>query len=186
MDTYYFDNGATTKVKEEVLNEMLPFLKEEYGNPSALYGLARYAKKEVENARQKVADLIGAKKQEIYFTSSGSEADNTALKGIAYLNKNKGNHIITSKIEHPAILESCAFLEKIGFNITYLNVDSNGFISLNELEKAINEKTILISIMFANNEIGTIQPIEDIAKIAHKNNIIFHTDAVQACRKYKN
>lgn len=185
MDTYYFDNGATTKVKNEVFEEMIPFFKEEYGNPSALYNLARTAKKEVEAARQKVANLIGASKQEIYFTSSGSEADNTALKGIAYLNKNKGNHIITSKIEHPAILDTCKFLEKQGYEITYLNVDKNGFINLNELRNSIKNKTILISIMFANNEIGTIEPIEDIAKIARNNNIIFHTDAVQAVGNIK-
>ena len=180
MNTYYFDNGATTKVKDEVLLEMMPYLKEEYGNPSALYSIARSSRKAVENARQKVANLINAKKQEIYFTSCGTEADNTALKGIAYLNKKQGNHIITSKIEHPAILDTCKFLEKQGYDITYLNVDENGFINLNELRNSIKNKTILISIMFANNEIGTIEPIEDIAKIAKEKNIIFHTDAVQA------
>lgn len=185
MYTYYFDNGATTKVKEEVVDAMMPFLKEEYGNPSALYNLARNAKKAIENARQNVADLIGASKQEIYFVSCGTEADNTALKGIANLNKEKGNHIITSKIEHPAILETCNFLEKQGFIITYLNVDKNGFIDLNELRNSITNKTILISIMFANNEIGTIEPIEDIAKIAKDKKIVFHTDAVQAVGNVK-
>lgn len=180
MDTYYFDNGATTKVKEEVLQEMIPYFSNHYGNPSSVYGIAREAKKAIEDAREKVANLIGAKKQEIYFTGCGSEADNTALKGIAYSKKSKGNHIITTKIEHPAILDTCKFLETQGFEITYLNVDEQGLVDLNELKKSITEKTILISVMFANNEIGTIEPIEDIAKIAHSKSIIFHTDAVQA------
>ena len=176
MNTYYFDNGATTKVKQEVVNEMIPYFSENYGNPSSVYGIARDAKKAIEEAREKVANLIGAKKQEIYFVGCGSEADNTALKGIAYEKQKEGNHIITSKIEHPAILETCKFLEKQGFEIT----------DLNELRRSITSKTILISIMFANNEIGTIEPIEDIAKIAKENKIIFHTDAVQAVRKCKN
>lgn len=180
MDTYYFDNGATTKVKEEVLQEMIPYFSNHYGNPSSVYGIAREAKKAIEDAREKVANLIGTKKQEIYFTGCGSEADNTALKGIAYSNKSKGNHIITTKIEHPAILDTCKFLETQGFDITYLNVDEQGFVDINELKSVINSKTILISVMFANNEIGTIEPIEDIAQIAHSKNIIFHTDAVQA------
>ena len=186
MNTYYFDNGATTKVKQEVVNEMIPYFSENYGNPSSVYGIARDAKKAIEEAREKVANLIGAKKQEIYFVGCGSEADNTALKGIAYEKQKEGNHIITSKIEHPAILETCKFLEKQGYEITYLNVDKNGFVDLNELRRSITSKTILISIMFANNEIGTIEPIEDIAKIAKENKIIFHTDAVQAVRKCKN
>ena len=180
MNTYYFDNGATTKVKEEVLQEMIPYFSNHYGNPSSVYSIARDAKKSIEDAREKVAKLIGAKKQEIYFTGCGSEADNTALKGIVYSNKSKGNHIITTKIEHPAILDTCKFLEKQGIDITYLNVDQNGFVDINELKNSINSKTILISVMFANNEIGTIEPIEDIAKIARDKNIIFHTDAVQA------
>ena len=180
MDTYYFDNAATTKVKKEVLQEMLPYYSEKYGNPSAVYAIARETKKDIEKAREKVANLIGCDKKEIYFTASGSEADNTAIKAIAYKNRFKGNHIITSKIEHHAILESCEFLEKQGFEITYLNVDKNGFINLNELRNSIREETILISIMFANNEIGTIEPVEDIAQIAKEKNIIFHTDAVQA------
>lgn len=180
MDTYYFDNAATTKVKDEVLQEMIPYFSEKYGNPSAVYALSREAKKEIEKAREKVANLIGCNKKEIYFTSSGSEADNTAIKGIAYKNKLKGNHIITSKIEHHAILESCRFLEKQGFEITYLNVDKNGFVDLDELRNSIKDDTILISVMFANNEIGTIEPIEDIAKISNERNIVFHTDAVQA------
>lgn len=180
MDTYYFDNAATTKVKDEVLQEMIPYFSEKYGNPSAVYALSREAKKEIEKAREKVANLIGCNKKEIYFTSSGSEADNTAIKGIAYKNKLKGNHIITSKIEHHAILESCRFLETQGFEITYLNVDKNGFVDLDELRNSIKDDTILISVMFANNEIGTIEPIEDIAKISNERNIVFHTDAVQA------
>ena len=185
MDTYYFDNGATTKIKDEVLQEMMPYLKDEYGNPSSVYGLARKSKKAIEEAREKVANLIGANKNEIYFMGSGSEADNTALKGIAYLNKNNKNHIITSKIEHPAILDSCKFLESQGYGITYINVDEKGFVDLDELKKSIRDKTCLISIMFANNEIGTIEPIEDISKIARDNHIIFHTDAVQACGNVK-
>ena len=185
MDTYYFDNAATTKVKEEVLQEMIPFFNEKYGNPSAVYGIARETKRAIENAREKVANLIGANKNEIYFTSSGTEADNTAIKGIAYKNKSIGNHIITTKIEHHAILESCKFLEKQGFDITYLNVDKNGFIDLDELRNTITDKTILISVMFANNEIGTIEPIEDIAEIAREKKIIFHTDAVQAVGNIK-
>lgn len=186
MNTYYFDNGATTKVKSEVVEEMMPYFSEHYGNPSSVYGLARDSKKAIEEAREKVAKLIGAKKQEIYFMGCGSEADNTAIKGIAYANKRKGNHIITTKIEHHAVLESCKFLEKQGFEVTYLNVDNQGFIDLNELRRSITYKTILVSIMFANNEIGTIEPIEDIAQIAKEKGIIFHTDAVQAVRKCKN
>lgn len=185
MDTYYFDNGATTKVKGEVLQEMMPYFQEQYGNPSAVYALARDAKRGIEEARQRVADLIGAKRQEIYFTGTGTEADNLALKGIAYSNKDKGNHIITTKIEHKAILDTCKFLETQGFNVTYLNVDTQGFIDIEEFKKCITEKTILISVMFANNEIGTIQPIEDIAKIAKEKNIKFHTDSVQAVGNVK-
>lgn len=178
--TIYFDNAATTRVKIEVLKEMIPYFNEEYGNPSSIYQIGRKAKRAVDFARERVANLINADKSEIYFTGCGSESDNTALKGIAYKNRSKGNHIITSKIEHPAILDSCKMLEKQGFEITYLNVDENGFVNLAELENSITDKTILISIMFANNEIGTIEPIEQIAKIAKKRNIIFHTDAVQA------
>ena len=179
MNTYYFDNGATTKVKSEVVEEMMPYFSEHYGNPSSVYGLARDSKKAIEEAREKVAKLIGAKKQEIYFMGCGSEADNTAIKGIAYANKRKGNHIITTKIEHHAVLESCKFLEKQGFEVTYLNVDSQGFIDLNELRRSITDKTILVSIMFANNEIGTIEPIEQIGRIAKEHNVLFHTDSVQ-------
>lgn len=181
MDIKYFDNAATTKVKEEVLKEMFPYFSKQYGNPSSIYSVGREAKVAIENARHKVAELINCKPQEIYFTGCGSESDNTALKGIAYANKEKGNHIITSKIEHPAIINTCKFLEKQGFKITYLNVDKDGIVDIEQLKREITNTTILISIMFANNEIGTIQPIEEISKIAKSNNIIFHTDAVQAC-----
>lgn len=185
MEIRYFDNAATTKVKEEVLKEMFPYFSVEYGNPSSMYSIGRRARKAIETSRKKVAELINCQPKEIYFTSCGSESDNMALKGIAYANKEKGNHIITSKIEHSAILNSCKALEKQGYKITYLNVDESGNIDINELENAINKDTILISIMFANNEIGTIEPIEQISKIAKKNNIIFHTDAVQACGNIK-
>lgn len=181
MGSLYFDNSATTRIKPEVLDAMLPFLKKEYGNPSSMYTLGRSAKRAIENSRINVANLINANPNEIYFTSCGSESDNTALKGIAYKKREKGNHIITSKIEHPAILNSCKNLEKEGFEITYLDVNEEGFINLEQLKKSITQNTILISIMFANNEIGTIQPIKEIANIAHNAGIIFHTDAVQAC-----
>ncbi|MBO4292951.1 MAG: cysteine desulfurase NifS [Clostridia bacterium] len=181
MSSLYFDNSATTKVKPEVLDAMLPFLKKEFGNPSSMYTLGRSAKRAIESARTNVANLINAKPNEIYFTSCGSESDNTALKGIALKNREKGNHIITSKIEHPAVLNSCKTLEKEGFEVTYLDVDERGFLDVQQLERSITNKTILISIMFANNEIGTIQPTKEISKIAHNAGIIFHTDAVQAC-----
>ena len=181
MEVRYFDNSATTRIKEAVLTEMFPFLSREYGNPSSLYSIGRKSKRAIEEARKRVASLINCNSEEIYFTSCGSESDNTALKGIAYANSNKGKHIITSKIEHPAILHSCQNLEKKGFEVTYLDVDKDGFVNLQTLENSIRHDTILISVMFANNEIGTIEPIQEIAKIAHKNGIIFHTDAVQAC-----
>lgn len=186
MEIRYFDNSATTRVKKEVLEEMFPYLSVEYGNPSSIYSIGRSAKRAVEESRRRVANLINCKPEEIYFTSCGSESDNTALKGIAYTNTDKGKHIITSKIEHPAILHSCQNLEKHGFEVTYLDVDKDGFVNLETLKNSIKKDTILISIMFANNEIGTIQPIEEIAKIAHENDIIFHTDSVQAARKYTN
>ncbi len=179
----YFDNAATTKIKEEVLKEMFPYLTEEYGNASSIYKIGRNSKRAIEESRKRVASLFNCESSEIYFTSCGSESDNMALKGLAYIQKEKNtgkNHIITSKIEHPAILESCKALEKQGFEVTYLDVDEEGFINLNTLENAIKESTFLISIMFANNEIGTIEPIEEISKIAKKHNITFHTDAVQA------
>lgn len=180
MNAIYFDNSATTPIKTEVLNEMMPFLTTEYGNASSLYSIGRKSKRSIEIARKKVAELIGSEAKEIYFTAGGSESDNIALKGFAYANKEKGNHIITSKIEHHAILETCERLEKQGFEVSYIDVDENGVIKLEELQNAIKPSTILISVMTANNEIGTIQPIEKISQIAHLYNIAFHTDAVQA------
>ena len=180
METIYFDNAATTKIKTEVLNEMMPYLSMEYGNASSLYSIGRRAKRAIENARKQVATLLNCNQNEIYFTASGSESDNMAIKGFAYDNREKGNHIITSKIEHPAVLETCKNLEKQGFEVSFINVDENGIINLEELKKEIRPRTILISVMFANNEIGTIQPINEIAQIAKVHNIVFHTDAVQA------
>lgn len=176
----YFDHAATTGVKEEVLKEMLPFFSIEFGNPSSIYGPGRQAKRAIEEARERVAHAINAKPKEIYFTACGSESDNLAIKGIAKALKDKGNHIITSKIEHHAVLNSCKTLEQEGFEVTYLNVDKNGFINLQELENSITSKTILITIMTANNEIGTIQPIKRIGEIAKRHNVYFHTDSVQA------
>lgn len=176
----YVDHSATTFVKEEVLQEMLPYFSQNYGNASSLYRLGRKSKEAIEIARKKVANAIGAKENEIYFTSGGSEADNMIISGIAEKYKNKGKHMITSVIEHSAILNTCKSLEEQGFQVTYLEVDKLGRIRLDELEKAITEETILISIMFANNEIGTIQQIEEIAKIAKNHQVFFHTDAVQA------
>ena len=181
MSIKYFDNAATTNVKKEVLDEMLPYLKDGFGNPSSLYSIGRSAKRGIEKARKQVAELINCNPEEIYFTSCGSESDNTAIKGIVAAYRKKGRHIITSKIEHPAVLHTCQVLEKQGFRVTYLDVTKNGMINMEQLRKSISMDTILISIMAANNEIGTIQPIEEIAKIAKMYNIIFHTDAVQAC-----
>lgn len=176
----YMDNAATTRMKKEVLDEMLPYLTEDYGNPSSVYSLGSKSKRAVEDAREKVAKVIGANKREIFFTGGGSEADNWAIKGVAYANSSKGNHIITTKIEHHAILHACEYLEKKGFDVTYLDVDEFGLVDLNQLKESITDKTILISIMYANNEIGTIQPIKEIGEIAKENKIYFHTDAVQA------
>ena len=177
---YYFDHAATTNVKEEVLKEMLPYFTINYGNPSSIYSIGRTSKRAIEIARQRVAKVLNCKPKEIYFTSCGSESDNLAIKGVAYANREKGNHIITSKIEHPAVLNTCRALEKQGFKVTYIGVNKEGIINLEELKNAITKETILISIMAANNEIGTIQPIQEIGKIAKENNIYFHTDAVQA------
>ena len=160
------DNSATTPVKAEVLEEMLPYFTEKYGNPSSIYSLGGQSKIAVEKAREKVAIALGAKSKEIYFTSGGSEADNWAIKGVAFANKNKGNHIITSKIEHHGILHTCEYLERQGFRITYLDVDEYGTVDIEQLKDSITDETILISIMFANNEIGTIQPIKEIGEIA--------------------
>lgn len=181
----YMDYAATTYTKEEVLNEMMPYFNKYYGNPSSIYSLSRDTKKAIDLSRDRVAKAINAESNEIYFTGGGSEADNWALKGIAFSHKNKGNHIITTKIEHHAVLHACEFLEKHGFQVTYLNVDEEGFISLEELENAITDKTILVSIIFANNEIGTIQNVKEIGKICRERKVLFHTDAVQAIGNVK-
>ena len=176
----YMDNAATTRTAPEVVEAMLPYFTESYGNPSSLYGFASQNKDAITQARETIAKTIGAKGKEIYFTAGGSESDNWALKATAELLKDKGRHIITSAIEHHAILHTCDYLEKQGFEITYIGVDENGKVKLDELKAAIREDTILISVMFANNEIGTIQPIKEIGEIAHEHGIYFHTDAVQA------
>ena len=176
----YVDHAATTAVDRRVLMEMLPYFKQNYGNPSSAYTLARKSKLAIENSRERIAKELNCDVNEIYFTSGGSESDNTAIKGIMYANNKKGKHIITTKIEHPAILNTCKKLEQEGYDVTYLDVDSEGLISLQELEDKIRSDTVMISIMFANNEIGTIQNIEEIGKIAKKRGVIFHTDAVQA------
>nr|WP_296157019.1 cysteine desulfurase NifS [uncultured Blautia sp.] len=177
----YLDNAATTKTAPEVVEAMIPYFSEYYGNPSSVYDLAGKSKEAITEGRQKIADALNAKKEEIYFTAGGSEADNWALKATFEAYKSKGNHIITTKIEHHAILHTCEYLEKErGARITYVDVDENGVVKLDELEKAITPETILISVMFANNEIGTIQPIKEIGRIAKEHGILFHTDAVQA------
>lgn len=176
----YLDHAATTYVKPEVFEEMKPYFCEHFGNASSIYSLGRDTKKAVDEARERVAKALGAQPNEIYFTGSGSEADNWAIKGIAAANKKKGNHIITSSIEHHAVLNTCKYMEGEGFEVTYLPVDQDGLISLEDLKNAIKDTTILISIMFANNEIGTIQPIKEIGAIAKEKGILFHTDAVQA------
>lgn len=185
MKIKYFDNAATTQVNQDVIKEMLPYFSIEYGNPSSLYSIGRRAKRALEEARRKIANIINCKPNEIYFTSCGTESDNLAIKGIAYANKEKGKHIITSKIEHPAVLNTCKELEEQGYKVTYLDVDQNGIVNVEQLKASIKTDTILITIMFANNEIGTIQPIDEIGKIAKENNIIFHTDAVQAMGNLK-
>lgn len=177
---YYFDNAATTPVREEVLQEILPYFREYYGNASSIYSIAKESKKALEAARAKVAAAIGATPDEIYFTAGGSESDNMALRGVVNASKKEKKHIITTKIEHHAILHTAEFLETKGVDVTYLNVDEFGKISLEELENAIRPETVLISVMFANNEIGTIQPIAEIGEIAKKHGVLFHTDAVQA------
>jgi cysteine desulfurase len=176
----YLDNAATTAVKPEVFEKMKPFFLENYSNPSAVYSFARESKEAVESARETIAGILGAKAKEIYFTGGGSESDNWAIKGVAESLKNKGNHIITSKIEHHAVLHTCEYLEKHGYEVTYLDVDENGFVSPEAVEAAIRPTTILITIMTANNEIGTIEPIAKIGEVAKKHGILFHTDAVQA------
>lgn len=185
MKTIYFDHAATTAVAPEVKEAMEPYFCKNYGNASSLYELGYKSKEAINIARGNVAKAINAKPNEIYFTSCGSESDNLALKGVARAHRQNGNHIITSKIEHPAVLNACRQLEKEGFRVTYLNVDKNGFIDLEELKNSINSKTILVSIMFANNEVGTIEPIKEISRIVHSNDAIFHTDAVQAVGNIK-
>ncbi|WP_024614551.1 cysteine desulfurase NifS [Clostridium sp. Ade.TY] len=180
MKSVYMDYAATTYVKPEVLEEMLPYFTNKFGNPSSFYAISRETKMAVDKARGQVADALNADLNEIYFTGGGSEADNWAIKGIASAYKNKGNHIITTKVEHHAVLHTCEYLEKQGFEVTYLDVDEEGFINLEELKNAITDKTILVSIMFANNEIGTIEPIKEIGKICRERKVLFHTDAVQA------
>ena len=176
----YLDNAATTKTAPEVVDAMLPYFSEYYGNASTIYSLGAESKKAMDHARQTIADSLGAKPEEIYFTAGGSESDNWALKATAEAYASKGKHIITTKIEHHAILHTCEYLEKRGFEITYLNVARDGLISLDELKAAIRPDTILISVMFANNEIGTIEPIAEIGEIAKEHGVLFHTDAVQA------
>lgn len=180
MKRVYLDYAATSPVKDEVLKEMLPYFSNIFGNPSSVYSYARESKKAIDNARDIVAATINAKAKEIYFTGSGSEADNWAIKGVASALKNKGKHIITSKIEHHAVLHTCEYLEKEGFEVTYLDVDENGFVNLDDLENSIRKDTVLISIMYANNEIGTVLPIKQIVEIAKRKGVLVHTDAVQA------
>ncbi|KKP55242.1 MAG: Cysteine desulfurase [candidate division WS6 bacterium GW2011_GWB1_33_6] len=176
----YLDNAATTRLNPKVLDSMLPYLKESYGNPSSIHFLGRENKKAIDKAREQVAKSLNVQFNEIFFTGGGSESDNWAIKGVAFANESKGKHIITTNIEHHAVLHTCKYLEKYGFEITYLPVKSNGIIDIEDLKKAIREDTILISVMFANNEIGTIQPIKEIGEIAREKGIYFHTDAVQA------
>lgn len=176
----YMDYAATTYTKPEVLEEMLPYFTEHFGNPSSIYSLSRETRRAIDISRDRVAKAINCDRGEIFFTGGGSEADNWAIKGIAFSHINKGNHIITTKIEHHAVLHACEYLEKHGFEVTYLPVNEEGFISLEDLRSAITDKTILVSIMFANNEIGTIQPIKEIGAICKERGVLFHTDAVQA------
>lgn len=176
----YLDNAATTKVRPEVVEAMLPYFTEIYGNASAVYDFGQKCKQAIEDARETIGSSIGTRASNIYFTAGGSESDNWALKGVAEAYKDKGKHIITTKIEHHAILHTCAYLEQQGYEVTYLDVDADGLVSPEDVKKAIRPDTILISVMFANNEIGTIEPIEEIGAIAHEHGILFHTDAVQA------
>lgn len=176
----YLDNAATTRTSPAVVEAMLPYFTENYGNASSIYSIGAKSKEAISRSRETIAGVLGAKPEEIYFTAGGTEADNWALKATADAYRAKGNHIITSKIEHHAILHTCEYLEKHGFEVTYVDVDENGIVKLDQLEKAIRPDTILISVMFANNEIGTIQPVREIGQIAKKHGILFHTDAVQA------
>ena len=180
MKIRYFDHAATTSVDDEVLNSMIPYFSENYGNPSSLYSIGKENKEVINLARMKIATILNCKVNEIYFTSGGTESDNMIIKGIAFANKRYGNHIITSKIEHHAVLNTCEFLERFGFRVTYLTPNSKGIINPADVERAITRNTILISIMYANNEIGTIQPVEKIGEIAKRYGVYFHTDSVQA------
>ena len=179
MRKIYLDNAATTRVDRQVLEEMLPYFSDIYGNPSSLHSFGHEAKKALENARDIAAQFINSDPQEIIFTGSGTESDNMAIKGVAYANFKKGNHIITTAIEHHAVLESCHWLQKSGFDVSYIPVHPNGILNLKELKKAIKKSTVLISVMHANNEICTIQPVMEVGKIARENNTYFHMDAVQ-------
>jgi cysteine desulfurase len=179
----YLDNGATTKVDPRVVEDMLPYFLEGYGNASSLHTPGQYAAKALDESRKVIASSLGAKPEEIIFTSGGTESDNLALKGTAYANKDKGDHIITTKIEHPAVLKACESLEKQGFKVTYLGVDGDGMIDMGELEKSITPKTVLVSIMHANNEIGTVQDLDSIGKLCRQKGVLFHTDAVQSFTK---
>lgn len=183
--TIYFDNAATTQTLPEVVEEMKPYFSEHFGNPSGVYSDGVFARKKMNDARHQIAESIGCFDKEIIFTSCGSESDNMALVGVAFKNRDKGRHIITTTIEHHAIMETCAFLERNGYRVTYVPVDSNGLVNPSDIEKAICDDTILISVMYVNNETGVIQPVSKIADIAHKRGIIFHTDAVQAYGKIK-
>ncbi len=181
----YLDNNATTRVDDKVLEAMLPYFGEVYGNPSSMHGFGQESNKAMEEARKTIADILGVEASELVFTASGTESDNMAIRGVARAYKRRGNHIITSCIEHPAVRNTCKDLEKEGYEVTYLSVDENGLVDLEELKAAIKRETILITVMHANNEIGTIQPIEEIAKIANEKKIVFHTDAVQSAGKLK-
>lgn len=183
MRRVYLDHNATTPVHREVLEAMLPYYKEKFGNASSIHAFGREVKTVLEESRERVAELINAAPSEIYFTSGGTESDNLALKGTAFANRKKGKHIVSSNIEHPAVLESCKFLEKEGFEVTYLSADGHGLINPDDLKKALRKDTILVSIMHGNNEVGTIQPIEELCKIAKEKGAYFHTDAVQTIGK---
>ena len=176
----YLDNAATTKTSQPVVEAMLPYFSQYYGNPSSVYSFSNYGKEAITKARGQIAHVLGANPEEIYFTAGGSEADNWAIIATAEAYQDKGKHIITSKIEHHAVLHTCQYLEKRGFEVTYLDVDESGTVDLAQLRESIRPDTILITIMFANNEIGTIQPVKEIGKIARERGVLFHTDAVQA------
>jgi cysteine desulfurase NifS len=181
----YLDNNATSELADEARSEMLPYLESAHGNPSSIHRVGKDAKRAIEDARRQVAGLIGATQRRVIFTGGGSEADNLALKGIAFAHRERGNHIVTSTVEHPAVLQACAFLERFGYRVTYLNVDELGVVQPDELRSAIRDDTILVSVMMANNEVGTVQPIGELAAIAHERGVLFHTDAVQAAGKLR-